>query len=185
MQISHRPTMRMELPLVVLAAGAVLAGFVELPPWLGNRPLFSGLLGPLLPEAGSVRGGPGSELLLAVVSAVVALGGVYLAYLFFLRRPELTANLTRRPAVNALRRFWLTGWGFDWLYNHLFVWPVVWLARANKDDVIDSLYDGVAGLFRALNRGLSRSQTGRVRWYALGIALGAVILIGIAMLLRS
>jgi NADH-quinone oxidoreductase subunit L len=173
----------MELPLGVLAVLSIIAGFVELPPALGNLHAFTNFLTPILPEPESIRGGAGTETLLAVIAGVIVLAGIYLAYVLFLRRRDIPERLAHSPVGSTLDRFWLTGWGFDWLYNRLFVWPYVWLAQINKDDFIDSIYDAIAGLFRGLNRGLSVTQTGRVRWYALGIALGAVIVLGIVVFL--
>ncbi len=48
---------------------------------------------------------------------------------------------------------------------------------------MDSVYDGIAWLAAAIYRGLSLTQTGRVRWYALSLALGVVILIGVVLFL--
>jgi NADH-quinone oxidoreductase subunit L len=84
-----------------------------------------------------------------------------------------------------LNRFWQGGWGFDWLYDKLFIRPFVWLTRANKEDVIDSLYDGIAGISRIFYSVLSDTQTGNVRWYMTGIAFGGVIAIAIVLLMRN
>jgi NADH-quinone oxidoreductase subunit L len=83
----------------------------------------------------------------------------------------------------ALDRFWFAGWGFDWLYKKLFVSPYVWLARVNKDDFIDSIYDGIAKLNEVLYRALSVTESGKVRWYMTGIAFGAIVAIAIAVFL--
>jgi hypothetical protein len=50
------------------------------------------------------------------------------------------------------------------------------------DDVIDLIYRGITKVIVALHRGLSFTQSGKIRWYAFGIGLGAVILIGIVLL---
>ena len=42
---------------------------------------------------------------------------------------------------------------------------------------MDAIYRGLAGLLKAMSHALSRTETGRVRTYAAGIAVGAVILI--------
>ncbi len=180
--IERRPGWRLELPLLVLAVLSVVGGLVELPPTLGNHPFFSDFLTSVLPQT-AVTGGAGIELALEVVAGLVSVLGIYLAYLFFLRRPQMTAQISRSPAGNTLHRFWFSGWGFDWLYNRLFVWPIVWLAHINKDDIADSIYDGVAAVASALHQALSRTQTGKVRHYAIGIAIGAIIIIGLVVLL--
>ena len=54
----------------------------------------------------------------------------------------------------------------DWLYDRLFVRPVVWIARVNKADVVDSIYDGLASLAAFCYRVLSldgNRQTALVR----------------------
>ena len=182
-RITSKSNMRMEVPLIILAVLSIIAGFVELPPALGNLNLFSNFLGPVLPEVSVVRGGPETELVLAVIAGAISLAGIYLAYQLFLRRPQLTADLVNARLGSMLRRFWYSGWGFDWVYNRLFVWPIVWFAKANKGDVVDYFFDGVAWLAGSLNHVLSLTQTGRVRWYALGLAIGAVILIGAVIFL--
>jgi NADH-quinone oxidoreductase subunit L len=182
-QPSRAPTLRMQAPLLILAVLSLVAGFVELPPALGNRPLFSNFLNPVLPEISSLSAGTGTELLLAVIAGIISLLGIYLAYLLFLRRPQQTAAWAGTPWVSRLRRFWFSGWGFDTLYNRVFVWPYTALARINKEDVIDSFYDGLAWLARSANRALSLTQNGRLRWYALGLAVGAVIWIGLVVFL--
>ena len=59
--------------------------------------------------------------------------------------------------------------------------PYVWLARLDREDVVDYLYRGLAGLALLLHRGLSRTQNGRLRWYAAGVAAGAILLIALVM----
>jgi NADH-quinone oxidoreductase subunit L len=176
-----RPGYRIRIPLVVLAALSLVGGFVELPDTLGRLPLFSDFLQTVLPPVVLARGGPGAELVLQIVSAAVSLGGIFLAYLFFLRRPQVAESLARTSWGAALHRFWFVGWGFDWVYDRLLVHPVVWFAHANRDDIVDLIYDGLAALSRILNQALSGTETGKVRWYAAGIALGAIITIAIAV----
>ena len=57
------------------------------------------------------------------------------------------------------------------------------MATANKADVVDSIYDGIAGLAAFCYRELSLTETGKLRWYAACIAGGAVIVVAIAMFL--
>jgi NADH-quinone oxidoreductase subunit L len=183
MKVAHRPSPRMEVPLIILAIFAVIAGFIELPPALGDVRLFTNFLSPILPETSTANAAAGTETVLAIITSLISLGGIYLAYLFFYKQPQLSASLAETPWGARLRRFWFSGWGFDWLYNHLFVYPYEWLAHINREDIVDSFYDGVAILSEFINAGLSDLQTGRMRWYALGIAAGAIILVGIVVFL--
>jgi NADH-quinone oxidoreductase subunit L len=171
------------LPLVVLAILSVVGGLVDLPRTLGNLPFLSGFLHAVLPAAKMATEGVGTEGLFQVIASVVSLGGVYLAYLLILRRRQLVEVWTASPLGSALHRLWFAGWGFDWLYDALIVRPYVWLARITEREVIDLIYEGLARLAGGLNSLLSRTQNGRVRWYAAGIALGAVVVIALAVLL--
>jgi NADH-quinone oxidoreductase subunit L len=171
------------LPLVILAVLSVVGGLVDLPRTLGNLPLLSDFLHSILPAANLAVEGVGTELLFQIVAGVVSLGGVYLAYLLIVRQRRVVEGWTASPLGSALHRLWFAGWGFDWLYDTLFVRPYVWMARTNKRDVVDLFYEGLARLAEALHGLLSRTQTGRVRWYAAGIALGAVVVIALAVLL--
>jgi NADH-quinone oxidoreductase subunit L len=182
-QVTHRPGLVIEIPLIVLAVLSVVAGFLELPGTLGNLPLFSGFLHSALPAVTLVPAREGDEGLLQLISGIVALVGIYLAYLFILRSPRLTENLVRTSWGSALHRFWFVGWGFDWLYDTLFVRPYYWLAQVNSQDVIDLIYTGIAWLAQLFYRALSGTETGQVRRYAMGIAIGAVITIALVVFL--
>lgn len=182
-QPTRRPGPAMELPLVVLAVLSITGGFVELPRTLGNLPLFSDLLHPVLPDVPFVASRLSLEPISQLVTALMFFLGLGLAYWFYLRRPQLSADIVRSPMGARLHHFWFIGWGFDWLYDTFIVHPFMWLARADKQDVVDYIYSAIANVAQALYAGLARTETGRVRWYALGIALGAVVSIAVAVLL--
>jgi len=178
----HQPGLRINIPLVALAAFSVFAGAVELPRTLGNLPLFSNFLAPVLPATPAASGRDGSDALLQAIAGLVSLAGIYLAYVLFLQAPRLARTLSATAVGAALHRFWLSGWGFDRLYDILFVRPFVWLAHVDRNDVFDGISRGVAAGSRALNGLLSRTETGRLRWYAAGITVGAAITIAIVVL---
>ena len=162
---------RIAIPLVILSVLSVLGGFIPLP------------LHTALPGAAHPAGG--AALALEIIAAAVSVLGVYLAYYFFLRHPhavdeKITAGLTGR-LKDRLQRLWYAGWGFDWFYNLLFVRPFYWVARVNRHDVVDNVYSGIAWLSRIFHRLLSYTQTGRLRWYAAGLAGGSVIIVAIAV----
>jgi NADH-quinone oxidoreductase subunit L len=179
---ARRPGAAIGIPLAVLAALSIVGGFIEAPRFLGGRPLLSDFLaGVLLPAA--AEGGAGVEGALGAIAALASIAGVYFAYLYFLRRPDLAERLAAARAGAALHGFWLAGWGFDRMYDRIFVRPLVWLARVNKADFIDAFYDAVAGFARLGHAALSQTETGQVRWYAMGVAIGAVLLVAIVVLL--
>ena len=56
-------------------------------------------------------------------------------------------------------------WGFDWIYDKAFVQPFIWATQFSKSDFVDALYTGIARLAELSYRGLSSTETGRVRRY--------------------
>lgn len=182
-EVGHwEPGASMRIPLVVLAALSIVGGFVELPaPW-GNLPLFTRFLGAVLPVPAEARGGPGAELALQIVTAAISIVGIYLAYLFYLRRPRAVEYPSPSGITGALNRFWMAGWGFDWLYDRALIGPYTWLAHADRNDVIDLLYQGLSRLLALGYQGLRQTQNGQVRSYALGIGIGAVIIVVVVAL---
>lgn len=176
------PGWRTRVPLLVLAVLSVAGGWVELPASWSGRPWFSELMHSSLPTAVAAHADHATEWVLQAVAVMVSLAGIALAWLLFHRHPEWAAVIRRWPVSAPLSRFWFSGWGFDWLYERVFVRPFMLFARMNRNDVIDLVYAGTAALSRALHRVLSRSQSGALRTYAAGLAAGVVLVIGIAVL---
>jgi len=179
----HRPGVRINLPLVVLAVLSLAAGFINLPDMLGSRPLFSDFLQSALPAASILPAKAGYEGRFAVISGVVSLLGIFIIYMFIKRYRRLTENIANSSAGAALHRFWLAGWSFDWMYDRLLVWPYVRLARISRDDIVDLFCDGAAWFNRTAYRALSFTQTGHIRWYAAAMAIGAAVYIGMVVFL--
>lgn len=82
-----------------------------------------------------------------------------------------------------LHQFWFSGWGFDALYNALFVRPFVFLASINKNDVVDRIYEGVVTVANGLNRLFVFTQNGILRWYLMGIVIGAIVILTIGLMI--
>jgi NADH-quinone oxidoreductase subunit L len=113
----------------------------------------------------------------------VFLIGLYFAYLFHLQKRSLADAIVANPVGGALHQWWFADWGFDWIYDKAFVQPFIWAAQINKGDFVDASYTGVARLTELFYRGLSRTETGRVRWYAAGMAVGSVLFIAVVLFL--
>jgi NADH-quinone oxidoreductase subunit L len=180
--VEKRPGFAMLLPVILLSVLSIVGGLVQTPQMLGHIQLFSHLLDTALPAPAAHEGGI-TELVLEAIAMAVSVGGVAVAGAWFLARPALAARMARARLGAALGRLWDAGWGFDWLYDRLFVRPFVWIARINRDDVVDSFYDVVAFVTRASWHAARATQNGQMRWYAAGLALGSVFVIGVALFL--
>ena len=76
-----------------------------------------------------------------------------------------------------INKFFEKGWGFDKLYDTLFVKPIVWLSVIDKNDFFDLWNIGLARLALLFNRVLSRTQNGKMRWYLLSFVIGIAIIL--------
>ncbi len=175
---ARKPGPRMGIPLAVLAVLSLVAGFANAPG--GGTARFTTFLETALPASAPTAPGAGAGL--QALGAAASLLGIAVAYVLFLRRADIARRLADDPRGSALHGFWLSGWGFDVLYDRLLVRPFAAAARLNRDDVIDSFYDGLANVARILHEGLRLTQTGRLRLYAAVIAAGTVVVVAVVLL---
>jgi len=166
----HEAAMIQTLPIVILAAGAVVGGYIPVANFLS--PVFGHA-----PEVGTLAFWGLAALTLAA-SAV----GFALAYLLYARRPELAvAWRTRLRPIHALveHKYYI-----DELYDLVIVRPALAFARFLNDvvetRVIDGAVNAVAAFVVLEAREFRLIETGRVRSYALvtlGGAVGIVLIV--------
>jgi NADH-quinone oxidoreductase subunit L len=166
------PGKLMTVPLIVLAVLSLVGGFVEMPSSIGNIHLFSNIVGNTLPAV-ITKTGEGQEIVFQVLSAIIALSGIYIAYIIYLKKPALSEPFGH----SRINKFFEKGWGFDKLYDTLFVKPVLWLSVIDKNDFFDLWNIGLSRLALFFNRLLSYTQNGKVRWYLLSFAIGIAIIL--------
>jgi NADH-quinone oxidoreductase subunit L len=182
-KVSKRPGFAMLMPCVVLGVLSVVGGFLDTPEFLGRVHSFTDFMHLALPPVteGPLRGMSelGSESLVTLAFLI----GLYFAYLFFIQKREYAEAITTPAIAKALHRFWYTDWGMDWLYERVFVRPIMWFARVDKSDFVDYIYSGIALVTELFYHGVRKTETGRMRWYAAGIAAGSVIFLAIVLFL--
>jgi NADH-quinone oxidoreductase subunit L len=180
--VGHAAGSFMTIPLIVLAALSVLGGFIELPHTMGDVALLSDFLKPVLPSVEMRPGAETSEWLVQGLAAVLSLIGIYAAYFFYVKRTDLRAEI--KGATYDLNRFWFSGWGFDALYDILFVQPYVYLSSINKNDFLDKMYEGMVSGANFFHGVFARTQSGVMRWYIMGIVIGAVLILSLGLILH-
>jgi NADH-quinone oxidoreductase subunit L len=173
--VTKRPGYRMTVPLLILAFLSIVGGYLK-------EPLLR-FLHLALPETIEARAGVLTEIRSEAIAGAVFLIGLYFAYLFHLQKRSLADVLVANPVGRLLHQWWFADWGFDWIYDKAFVEPFIWAAQVNKRDFVDALYTGIACLAELLYRGLSSTETGRVRWYAAAMAAGSVLFIALVIFL--
>jgi NADH-quinone oxidoreductase subunit L len=188
----HESPKSMTIPLVLLAIATVLLGLAV--GWPPENGLLAGWLRPVFEETVALRGAEqpfalfGLDGGLILASVTVAALGIVVAWRLFgvellgLRRlghPEQVRALSAR--VPFLYRASLNKWWFDELNDLLFiriggrVAAAAWWFDRN---IVDGAVNGIGAIVVSGGRELGRVQTGRVQNYALGIALGLLVMAG-------
>ena len=178
-EAAHESPLWMLIPIGVLAAGSILAGF----PF---KELFAGAgVDEFFRE--SLKMHPGiiedmekmPEAIKLLPTAMMALGFV-VAWLFYIRRPYMPVELARQHQM--LYQFLLNKWYFDELYDLIFVRPTKWIGRflwkVGDGYIIDGFGpDGVSARVLDVTRNVVRLQTGYLYHYAFAMLIGVAGLI--------
>ncbi len=182
--IDHRPGNVIRIPLVILGVLSVVGGFVEIPSTMGGFHVFSRFLQGTFGAGSEPQHAVVTELVLQLISSAVVFAGIYLAYRWYLLRSFEDIKAQDLPlAPRRLQAFWLRGCGFDAAYNFCFVQPYARLAWLNQGDVFDKLNGFITWLTRLGYRLTTATQTGRLRWYASTIAIGAIVVVALMLFL--
>ncbi len=119
-----------------------------------------------------------------ILAIGTGLVGLAIGAALFMGERKIPTALANSAVGSAVSRLWLGGWGFDWLYNWLFVKPFLLISHLNRHDVIDKTIGLIPRVMRAGHDALSVSENGRLRWYASSIALGAILVLGMVLYLQ-
>jgi NADH-quinone oxidoreductase subunit L len=178
-EAAHEAPLWMLIPIGVLAAGSILAGF----PF---KELFAGHgVGEFFRE--SVKMNPhiiedaeNVPAWIKYLPTVMMAIGWYVAYVFYIRRPYMPVELARQQPL--LYQFLLNKWYFDELYDLIFVRPTKWLGRflwkVGDGYIIDGFGpDGVSRWVLDVTRNVVKLQTGYLYHYAFAMLIGVAGLI--------
>ncbi|HEY3110517.1 MAG TPA: proton-conducting transporter membrane subunit, partial [Chloroflexota bacterium] len=172
----HGPSEAMVIPVVILALLALFGGWPYAVVGAFLEPTFASY-------GGRVVEGAGPRSPIALLTALVGLVGIGLAWLFYERDRSLPRRLGQSTA--GLYAFLRNAWYIDDLYRGALVVPgrVLAMALSGPVDnwVVDGAVRGVAATVRWIGAELGSIQTGFVRNYALAILAGVVVILGYLM----
>ena len=177
----HEAPQVMTLPLVVLAAGAIVAGWLGYNDFVGEgRESFWRESIVVLPEHASLEAAHNVPLWVGTLPALVGVLGIALAWLAYVRWPEIPRILAER--LRPVYLFLLNKWYFDELYDALLVRPAMALGYGLWQKVDGGTIDrfGPDGLALATTRLSLRAsllQTGYLYHYAFVMLIGVVLLV--------
>jgi NADH-quinone oxidoreductase subunit L len=197
----HDAPRPMAIALVVLALGAVLAGYIGVPGVLGGENRIERFLEPsfVTPMAGGAGEASGAtpepsaaepvqaagdtalEGRLMLTSTLAAFAGIGLAWLFFLKRRDLAEAAARR--FSGLHRLLLRKYYVDEIYDAGLVQPirivseqVLW--KGVDVGLIDGAVNGAGVTVRGASGLLRLIQTGSIRAYAASLMVGTLLILG-------
>jgi NADH-quinone oxidoreductase subunit L len=148
----HESPKRMTVPLMVLAVGSVVAGWIGLPAWLGTNhfhhwlePVFEPLQFPGAAAVEPAHHSVALEMGLAGVSVAIAVTGLLVAYMAYYRRSDLAERVSTQ--FRGLYTVLANKWYVDELYDALFVHRAKDLGRGLwrfDGNVVDGAVNGTA-----------------------------------------
>ncbi|WP_297493114.1 NADH-quinone oxidoreductase subunit L [Acidocella sp.] len=170
----HESPMVMLLPLVVLAAGAMLSGKLLMPDFIGVHSIkfWQGSIN--LPVNATLPVLVANPALVTLAPTAAAILGVLVAFTFYVFAPAFPAALSQ--SFGGLYRFLLNKWYFDEIYDALLVRPALRFARFawhyGDEQVIDGVPNGLAALTADASIQTVRLQTGSIALYAFVMLIG-------------
>jgi NADH-quinone oxidoreductase subunit L len=163
----------MAVAMAVLAAGALFAGAIQVP---GVDNVLFGFLDPAFADSplAAIHPSVGAEWRGLAIGAVISLVGIGLAWLVWVRRPELPGLFRRR--LQPLYELFVNKWYFDEAIDLLVVRPALAIGRfadrTFERVVVDGIVNGTAGTVREAGGIVRVVQSGFVRGYALLLIAG-------------
>jgi len=165
----REPAKVVTVPLLVLAVLSIVTGYIGIPEFLQHA--FPG-------SEGAGHHGPAATGIM-IVATLAGLIGIGVAYLFYVKSPDIPDRLMNQWST--LYRLSLNKWYVDEAYNKTIVNPTFTIADQmwKKVDVaiIDNAVNGVARGFAWWGWVARFIQTGETQNYALGMTVGAVIIL--------
>jgi NADH-quinone oxidoreductase subunit L len=196
----HESPKIMTIPLMILAVLSVIGGYIGVPHVLGGANHIHEFLAPVLGggvepakahagisilshawASGGEAGGHSAilELLMMMVSVVIALIGIGVAYLFYVKNPALPKRVAEK--WKGLYKLVFNKYYVDELYEILFINSLknlgTGLWRGFDEFVIDGTVNGIAYFIGFLSGMMRKIQTGLVQSYAFSMIIGGIVLV--------
>ncbi len=178
----HESPRIMTVPLIVLAGLSTIGGFVGISVIKGGN-IFGSFLegvfgGHHVEEV--VHISLSFELLMMLFCMAVSAAGIGLAYLMYVKRPDLPGKVAW--TFKAIYNILFNKYYVDELYDKLFVKPAwfgsLFLWKGVDVRVIDGAVNGVGNSAMGIGKALRTLQSGYTRRYAVYMVLGTVLIIG-------
>jgi len=187
----HESPPNMLIPLIILGVLSVIAGFAGVPEAIGGGDAFHSFMSHVFGEgqvaAGAQEATRGLEISMMLVSVLIGAAGIGTAWFMYVVKPDLPAVFAR--VFSPVYELFYHKYYIDEIYDTLFIRPIKWASVHVFWDIIDvNIIDGfvnaVASMVEAMSRVLRRLQSGYYNHYALGMAFGVFVMVGIYLFVR-
>jgi len=178
---AHESPMVMLVPLFVLAAGAVLSGYLWFDSFFGHADHVEHFFkGALVVDAHVIDAAHHVPLWVKFSATAAMIIGFLVAWLFYIVKPSIPKDLAKEHS--GLYAFLLNKWYIDELYDFLFVRPAKWVGTAvwrGFDDwlIDDKIIGGISRRVKGVTEQVVKLQSGYLYHYALAMLVGVAALI--------
>ncbi|WP_167881244.1 NADH-quinone oxidoreductase subunit L [Leptospira gomenensis] len=188
----HESPAVMTIPLVILAVGAAVTGFLEVPHILfGGSNVLTRYFAPVLQRGteissmivkhsldGHASSDPSTEWILLAVGVSVGVAGIFAAGVVFLRNRNIPRD---EESLTGIQRILAKKYYIDEFYKNFIVEPILLLGKFFADHVernfLDFMLRGTGRVAVAISLVLRRIQTGVVVDYAILIVFGTIVIL--------
>lgn len=186
----HESPASMTIPLILLAAMAVVGGFIGVPAVLGGGNAIHQWLHPVFAQAERTMALPehhnhAMEYALMAISVAIAITGAWFGYRMFKKDPEADGRISSK--LGFIYRLLANKYYVDEGYDGAIVQPVMktsdrFLFGFFDVRIIDGIVNGSASLTAWVSRMLRTVQSGVVQNYAALIVVGTLIVLGLIII---
>jgi NADH-quinone oxidoreductase subunit L len=182
----HESPRIMTIPLMLLAVGAVAAGWIGIPPILGGGAHFAEFLKPVVghPE---FHGTHAEEWAVMGLSVLIGFAGLGLAAFLYLRQTNLPETISKQ--FKWIYTVLLNKYYVDELYNFILIRPTLWIAKKilvgiTDGKIIEGIVNGIPKTIGVFAGQLRKAQSGLAHHYAIIMAAGAFFIMALVLLFR-
>ncbi len=182
----HESPKVMTVPLILLALFSAFFGYLSMPPFISKHSLWNEFLMKIVLFKGEhAKHGETLALKLSIVSVVVALFGIFLAYLFYVLNDRLPVRAAAKfPFIYKVLK---NKYYVDEVYEEIFVKPFIYGGEGISEwfdgAVVDGTVNRTAGFFKRVSKALlAKIQNGLLESYYAIIILAVSVLLTILIL---
>ena len=181
----HESPSTMTLPLIILAAFSIIAGFIGLPTILSHTHLFKNYLSSVFAQSKIIMPAGhemshSMEWILVGTAVALALLSIAFAYQKYVMQKHVPAADENEKGISKVvaNKFYV-----DEIYNTVFVKPIMLLSDlflvVVDKLIVDLLVHAIAFITQQIGRTLRLLQTGQVGFYMFAMVISMIILLAV------